>query len=92
MGIRIYNSVNPAGLDPATGAIGEVRELILVGTDKNNNDILTTADYPGKGCNPLGTVYALRASSGQTQEAILIADPVPCPNLCGDKDDLDEDN
>lgn len=86
-GIRIYNSVNSQGIDPVTKSLGPVRELLLVGTDANGNDMLTTADYPapgkgGKGCNVLASLIALPASPQQVQDAVLIANPRPCPNMC----------
>lgn len=86
-GIRIYNSVNPDGIDPVSRSQGPVRELILVGIDSEGNDILTTADYPdtgkgGKGCNLLSMLIALPASPKQSQDAILVANPTPCPTLC----------
>jgi hypothetical protein len=86
-GIRIYHSVNPHGTDPVTGAAGEVRELLLVGTDGNGEDLLRTTDYPspgknGKGCNLLGALIALPAYT-EPKDAVLIADPAPCPQMCG---------
>ncbi|MGH2645114.1 MAG: hypothetical protein ACRDE2_14265 [Chitinophagaceae bacterium] len=86
-GIRIYNSVNPQGIDPVTKSQGPVRELLLVGTDSNGNDILTTADYAppgkgGKGCNVLSALIALPSSPQQAQDAVLVANPDPCPNMC----------
>lgn len=81
-GIRIYHSVRPE----APG--GPIRELILIGTDKDNKDLLTTDDYPSggkpkKGCNPLGMFLMLPASPPLIQDAVLAADPRPCPNMCG---------
>lgn len=92
-GIRIYNSVNPDGIDPTTKSPGPVRELILVGTDNEGNDMLTTADYPapgkgGKGCNMLSMLIALPASPQQAKDAVLVANPTPCPTMCSKRTNL----
>lgn len=87
-GIRIYHSLNPGPVTDAPDSHGPIRELILVGTDKNDNDLLSTDDYHGggkdkKGCNPLSAILALPASPPPAQDAVLIAVPRPCPNMCG---------
>lgn len=86
-GIRIYHSVNPQGINPVSGKREYLRELILVGTDDNGNDLLTSADYKGpgqakKGCNPLRAFSTTLASPQQAGAAVLIANPCPCPDLC----------
>ena len=87
-GIRIFHSVNPNGTDPITGETGPVRELILVGTDRDRNDLLTTEDYPhGTGCNLLRAFIELPAMP-KVADATLVADPAPCPNLCGKRNAL----
>lgn len=85
-GIRIYHA-----LRPEPGSTTLVRELVLVGMDKQGNDLLTLSEDPGdgknkKGCNPLGIFLALPASPPPASSAALLAgNPRPCPNMCGSK-------
>lgn len=83
-GIRIYHSVRP---DYESGSTF-VRELVLVGTDREGNDLLTITADPGdgskkKGCNPLGLFLALPASPPVAPSGIIAANPRPCPHMCG---------
>lgn len=84
-GIRIYHSVRP-GSKP--GSAASVRELVLIGTDREGNDLLTITADPGdgskkKGCNPLGIFLALPASPPLATSGIIAANPRPCPDMCG---------
>lgn len=84
-GIRIYHSVNPEGTDK-DGNPAKIREVILVGIDRHYNDLLTPEDYPKdpgtKGCNPFRALLALPASP-IPKSAVLVANPHPCPTMCG---------
>lgn len=87
-GLRIYHSVNPVGPDPVTNLPGPVREVLLVGTDANDNDLLEVEPGKGgKGCNPLGAFLVFPAAAG-TVKGLIAADPMPCPNLCGNGNSL----
>jgi hypothetical protein len=80
--------VNPDGTDPLKNRRGPVREVLLVGTDEHDNDMLEV--LPGeeaKGCNPLAAFLALPASPA-AMKGLIAADPMPCPNLCGNGNSL----
>jgi|SRR5690242_92237 len=77
MGIRIYNAINPL-----TGNL----DVVLVGADADQNDILTIigkkgGGEDGKGCNILSAIIALPASA-QTTPATIAGNPAPCPTCC----------
>jgi hypothetical protein len=84
-GIRIYHSINPDATDK-DGNPAPIREVILVGIDGQYNDLLTPEDYPdvpdAKGCNPFRSFLALPASP-VPQRTVMVANPHPCPNMCG---------
>lgn len=81
-GIRIYHSVRE-------DAGAAVRELVVVGIDKNGDDLVTVHGDGGdgktkRGCNPLGIFLALPASPPPGGQAgIVAANPRPCPHMCG---------
>lgn len=84
-GIRMYHAVRP---DAGSGSEGRIRELVLVGVDKEGNDLLTVSEDPGsgkRGCSPLGIFLALPASPPPSTPGIIAGSPRPCPTLCGTK-------
>lgn len=89
-GIRVYNAVHPkAEQDPTTKEWIDRREILIVGTDKDGNDILKKSDYEVvKGCSPLSVFMAVPASSGANEDALLLGNPWPCPKMCGKGNEL----
>jgi hypothetical protein len=89
-GIRMYHSVRPSG---EAGSVTLVRELVLIGIDREGNDMLEVAAGPGdgkhkKGCNPLGIFLALPASPPPVTPGAIAANPRPCPHMCGNQSPL----
>lgn len=84
-GIRIYNSVHPdVDKDPETGQLVGRRELIIVATDAQGDDILKKSDYEeDKGCSPFSIFMPVPASPGLKGDALLLGNPNPCPDMCG---------
>ncbi len=75
IGIRIYNAINPV-----TGKL----DVVLVGADADQKDILTIIGRKGgggKGCNVLSAIIALPASA-QSTPATIGGSPSPCPLCC----------
>lgn len=84
-GIRMYHAVRPSQ-EPGSAAL--VRELVLIGTDREGNDLIEITAGPGdgkhkKGCNPLGIFLALPASPPPVTAGAIAANPRPCPHMCG---------
>lgn len=84
-GIRIYNSVHPkVDKDPETGQLIGRREVIIVATNAEGDDLLKKSDYKeGKGCSPFSIFMAMPASRGVQEDALLLGNPDPCPTMCG---------
>lgn len=79
-GIRIYYSVRAKIDEDAEGKRMDRRDLIVVGTDKYGDDILKIQH--GTGCNPF-SLFMVPASSSTQENALLLAEPSPCPDICG---------
>ncbi|HEY6081829.1 MAG TPA: hypothetical protein VIU45_00140 [Chitinophagaceae bacterium] len=81
VGIRIYNAINPL-----TGNL----DVVLVGADADQNDILTIIGKKGgdrKGCNVFSAIIALPASP-QATPATIAGNPEPCPQCCASNSPL----
>lgn len=89
-GIRVYNTVRPkVDKDAQTGEIIDRRDIVIVGTDAEGNDILKKNDYKGgTGCNPFSVFMVVPASSHKDEDALLLGNPDPCPELCGKPNEL----
>lgn len=77
-GIRVYNAVRDKVDKDETGNSIDRREIIIVATDQNGDDLLEPQG--GGGCSPLRVFMTLPASG---PGALILGNPAPCPDMCG---------
>lgn len=88
-GVRVYNAVCGGVYKDQEGRPIDRREILIVATDKDGNDILKKT--PNGGCSPLSVFMALPASKEKEEDALILGNPSPCPNICGKPNPLNGD-